>query len=118
MGLQPQQPASWGGRRRLLVVVLVVELGVVLVENGGDLRVEGGLVLDDGGEDPQEVRVHIGVGEVARRGEELLAIRLYVGRSSPCAPRHLPGGRSTPGMCLLAGAAAAVPARLIQLAWR
>ena len=33
------------GRRQLLVVVVVVELGVVLVENGGDLRVEGGLVL-------------------------------------------------------------------------
>ena len=44
----------------------VLELGVVLVEDGGDLWVEGGLVLDDGGEDGQEVGVHVRVREVAR----------------------------------------------------
>ena len=44
-----------GGRRqKRRRVVLVAELGEVPVEDGGDLRLEGCLVLDDGGKDGQE----------------------------------------------------------------
>ena len=65
-----------GRDRHGLVAGLVVELGKVLVEDGGDLGVEGGLVLDDGREDGKELDVHVGVREVARGREELLAVGL------------------------------------------
>ena len=54
-----------------------MELGKVLVEDGGDLGIEGRLVLDDGREDGKELDVHVGVREVARGREELLTVGLY-----------------------------------------
>ena len=79
---RPLRPRRGRRRRRrvhLLLLALAAELGEVLLLDRGQGRVEGGLVLDDGDEDAQELRVHVWVGKVARRRKELLAIALTSG---------------------------------------
>ena len=51
------------GWRHIGCALAAAELGVILVQDGGELRVERGLVLGDRGERGEEVHVHVGVGE-------------------------------------------------------